>query len=162
MTITTETPATGAQSPSAEPDSATAAPPGPTRRSLPYRAGYAVAVPLASVLVFAGLWQLAASSGLWSTTFVPPLGSIWRAFVEVSTTHDGVRGYGGYLLSEHLYMTVRRVFFGVTAGVVVGVALGTLMGLVGWLRRLVEPWLTFLRGAAARLLLPAGHLAGHR
>lgn len=91
------------------------------------------------------LWQLAASTGWWSETFVPPLGSIWRAFVEVSTTHDGVRGYAGYLLPEHLYMTLRRVFFGVTAGVIVGVAVGAAMGLIPWLRAVVEPWLTFLR-----------------
>ena len=40
--------------------------------------------------------------------------------------HDGVRGYAGYLLWEHLYMTLRRVL----AGVVIGVALGVLIGLL--------------------------------
>jgi len=109
------------------------------------RVATGVGLPLASVLVFLGLWQLAAVSGIWTETFVPPLGKVWQAFIDTSTTHDGVRGYGGYLLWEHLYMTLRRVFFGVLIGIGAGVAIGVAMGTVPWLRRLVEPWLTFLR-----------------
>jgi taurine transport system permease protein len=100
---------------------------------------------VASVLVFLVLWQLAAASHLWSETFVPFPAAVWRAFVQTSTTHDGVRGYQGYLLWEHLYMTLRRVLAGVAVGVFAGVALGLAMGTVGWLRRVLEPWLTFVR-----------------
>lgn len=109
------------------------------------RTSRAVALPLASVLVFLALWQAAALSGIWSQTFVPPLGKVWDAFVDMSTTRDGVRGYADYLLWEHLYMTLRRVFVGVTIGVAAGVALGVTMGSIPWVRRLLEPWLTFLR-----------------
>lgn len=109
------------------------------------RAGRSVALPLASVLVFLALWQAVAVSGIWSETFVPPLGKIWAAFVDTSTTHDGVRGYADYYLYEHLYMTLRRVFVGVLIGVTAGVALGVTMGSIPWVRRLLEPWLTFLR-----------------
>ena len=63
----------------------------------------------------------------------------------MSTTHDGVRGYADYFWWEHLYMTLRRVLAGVVIGVVAGVLLGLAMGSVTWLRRLLEPWLTFLR-----------------
>ena len=70
---------------------------------------------------------------------------MWRAFVDVSTVHDGVRGYAGYLLWEHLYMTLRRVFAGVIVGVALGVLLGLLMGSIPWVRSILEPWLTFLR-----------------
>jgi taurine transport system permease protein len=56
-----------------------------------------------------------------------------------------VRGYAGYLLWEHLYMTLRRVFAGVIIGVVLGVLLGLVMGSTGWVRSVLEPWLTFLR-----------------
>lgn len=108
------------------------------------RVGRAV-VPLLPVLVFLGLWQLAAVSGLWNEIFVPYPATVWRAAVDASTTHDGVRGYQGHLLWEHLYMTLRRVTAGVVIGVAVGVALGLAMGTVGWLRRILEPWLTFLR-----------------
>ncbi|MEU9807898.1 ABC transporter permease [Mycobacterium sp. NPDC050853] len=103
------------------------------------------ALPLLSVIVFFGLWQLAAVSGIWNQTFVPYPSSIWNAFIEVSTTHDNVRGYGGYLLWEHLYMTLRRLFFGVVIGVTGGVLLGLVMGSIGWVRSVLEPWLTFLR-----------------
>ena len=103
------------------------------------------ALPLLSLIVFFGLWQLAAASGIWNQTFVPYPSTVWRAFLDVSTTHDGVRGYAGYLLWEHLYMTLRRVFAGVVIGVALGVLLGLVMGSVGWVRSVLEPWLTFLR-----------------
>ncbi|GAY17109.1 ABC transporter permease [Mycobacterium sp. shizuoka-1] len=102
-------------------------------------------LPLLSLLVFFLLWQGAAASGIWNQTFVPYPSTVWHAFVDVSTTHDGVRGYAGYLLAEHLYMTLRRVFVGVVIGVAVGVALGLVMGSIPWVRSVLEPWLTFLR-----------------
>lgn len=104
-----------------------------------------LALPLLSVVVFFGSWQLAAASGIWNQTFVPFPSTVWRAFIDVSTTHDGVRGYAGYLLWEHLYMTLRRVFAGVVIGVSIGVVLGLIMGSVPVIRNILEPWLTFLR-----------------
>ncbi len=105
----------------------------------------AAGLPLISLLAFFGLWQFAASSGIWNQTFVPYPSTVWKAFVDVSTVHDGVRGYAGYLLWEHLYMTLRRVLAGVIIGVGLGVSLGLLMGSTPWVRRILEPWLTFLR-----------------
>ncbi len=102
-------------------------------------------LPLLSVVVFLIAYQLVAISGIWSETFVPKIGTIWDAFIDLSTTHDGVRGYADYFWWEHLYMTLRRVLAGVVIGVVAGVLLGLAMGSVTWLRRLLEPWLTFLR-----------------
>lgn len=102
-------------------------------------------LPLLSVLVFFVVWQLAAASEIWNQTFVPYPSTVWHAFVDVSTTHDGTRGYAGYLLWEHLYMTLRRVAVGVVIGVAAGVALGLLMGSIPWVRSVLEPWLTFLR-----------------
>jgi len=103
------------------------------------------ALPLLSLVVFFVVWQLVAASGIWNQTFVPYPSTVWRAFLDISTTHDGVRGYAGYLLWEHLYMTLRRVFAGVIIGVVLGVLLGLVMGSTGWVRSGLEPWLTFLR-----------------
>ena len=104
-----------------------------------------VTLPLLSVVVFFVVWQIAAVSGIWNQTFVPYPGTVWRAFLDISTTHDGVRGYAGYLLWEHLYMTLRRVFAGVVIGVVLGVLLGLVMGSISWVRSVLEPWLTFVR-----------------
>jgi taurine transport system permease protein len=103
------------------------------------------ALPLLSLAAFFAVWQLVAVSGIWDQTFVPYPSTVWRAFIDVSTTHDGVVGYAGYLLWEHVYMTLRRVLVGVVVGVVLGVALGVVMGSITWVRGVLEPWLTFLR-----------------
>ena len=44
------------------------------------------ALPLLSLLVFFGLWQVAAASEIWNQTFVPYPSTVWRAFIDVSTT----------------------------------------------------------------------------
>ena len=98
------------------------------------------ALPMLSVVVFFIVWQLVAASGIWNQTFVPYPSTVWRALIDVSTTHDGVRGYAGYLLWEHLYMTLRRVLVGVVIGVVLGVLLGLVMGSVSWVRSVLENW----------------------
>ncbi|UXA18277.1 ABC transporter permease [Mycobacterium sp. SMC-4] len=130
------------------PDGAVSSEPGPHARPGPGRwRGLLTqaALPLLSVVLFGVLWQLAAASGIWNQTFVPYPATVWNAFIDISTTRDGVRGYAGYPLWEHLYMTLRRVLAGVVIGVVVGVLLGLLMGSVSWVRSVLEPWLTFLR-----------------
>ncbi|MET9505806.1 ABC transporter permease [Streptomyces sp. NPDC006622] len=102
-------------------------------------------LPLGSLLLFLLLWQSLAASGTWSETLVPSPAKVWDAFIDVSTTHDGVRGYNGTTLVEHLGISLRRIAFGAGFGVAAGVVLGLLMGTVGWLRSLFEPWITFLR-----------------
>ncbi|MFF7093027.1 ABC transporter permease [Streptomyces rubradiris] len=104
-----------------------------------------VLLPAASLLVFLLLWQLLAASGTWSETLVPPPAKVWDAFADVSTTHDGVRGYNGTYLFEHLGISLRRIAIGAGLGIAAGVLFGLLMGTVGWLRALFEPWITFLR-----------------
>ncbi|GGR78296.1 putative ABC transporter, permease protein [Streptomyces eurythermus] len=104
-----------------------------------------VLLPSASLLVFLLLWQLLAASGTWSETLVPPPAKVWDAFADVSTMHDGVRGYNGTYLVEHLGISLRRIGIGAGLGIAAGVVFGLLMGTVGWLRALFEPWITFLR-----------------
>lgn len=118
---------------------------GPRRRRLTR-----AALPVASLLAFFVLWQLAAASGIWNETFVPFPSTVWRAFIDVSTVHDGTRGYAGYLLWEHLYMTLRRVLAGVVIGVALGVLLGLVMGSIPWVRSILEPWLTVQRHSRYR------------
>ncbi|MFF1459413.1 ABC transporter permease [Streptomyces sp. NPDC058330] len=103
------------------------------------------ALPLGSLLLFLVLWQLLAVSGTWSQTLVPPPAKVWDAFVAVSTTHDGVRGYNGTYLLEHLGISLRRIALGAGIGIAAGVVFGLLMGTVRWVRSLFEPWITFLR-----------------
>ncbi|MGC4996700.1 ABC transporter permease [Streptomyces sp. DT195] len=125
-----------------------AGPPPAAAATRPARAPSAVrgiALPLGSLVLFLLLWQLLAVSGTWSQTLVPPPAEVWRAFVDVSTTHDGVRGYNGTYLMEHLGISLRRIAFGAGIGIAAGVVFGLLMGTVGWVRSLFEPWITFLR-----------------
>ncbi|MEU9925703.1 ABC transporter permease [Streptomyces griseoluteus] len=103
------------------------------------------ALPLGSLVLFLFLWQLLAVSGTWSQTLVPPPAKVWRAFIDVSTTHDGVRGYNGTYLIEHLGISLRRIALGAGIGIAAGVVFGLLMGTVAWVRSLFEPWITFLR-----------------
>ncbi|WP_407078279.1 ABC transporter permease [Streptomyces sp. NPDC005435] len=104
-----------------------------------------LALPVGSLLLFLVLWQAVAAAGTWSETLVPPPAKVWKAFVDVSTTHDGTRGYNGTTLIEHLGISLRRIALGAGLGIVAGVVLGLLMGTVGPLRALFEPWITFLR-----------------
>ncbi|XLE12229.1 ABC transporter permease [Streptomyces sp. Pv4-95] len=102
-------------------------------------------LPFGSLLLFLVLWQLLAASGTWSETLVPPPAKVWDAFIDVSTTHDGMRGYNGTYLVEHLDISLRRIALGAGLGIVLGVLFGLVMGTVGWVRSLFEPWITFLR-----------------
>ncbi|MGP4090652.1 ABC transporter permease [Streptomyces sp. KR55] len=121
----------------------------PPEPRLPVQGAWArvrhVALPFGSLLLFLVLWQLLAASGTWSETLVPPPAKVWDAFVNVSTTHDGVRGYNGTYLIEHLGISLRRIAIGAGIGIALGVLFGLLMGTVGWVRSLFEPWITFLR-----------------
>jgi taurine transport system permease protein len=91
------------------------------------------------------LWQAAASSGRWSPIFVPSPGAVWHQLLLTSTTHDGVRGYGGTLLVEHLWTSLRRILIGSALGIVGGIGLGVVMGTVTWVRVVLEPLVTFVR-----------------
>ena len=58
------------------------------------------ALPLLSLIVFFIVWQIAAASGIWNQTFVPYPSAVWRAFLDISTTHDGTANpLGDYLAS---------------------------------------------------------------
>ncbi|MFJ4326953.1 ABC transporter permease [Streptomyces tricolor] len=123
--------------------------PAPPAPRLPARGAWARvrhgALPFGSLLLALALWQLLAASGTWSETLVPPPAKVWDAFVQVSTTHDGVRGYNGTYLIEHLGISLRRIAIGAGTGIALGVLFGLLMGTVRWMRSLFEPWITFLR-----------------
>lgn len=104
-----------------------------------------VGLPIVSLVVFVALWQLVVGLKLWNETLVPSPSAVWDAFVKTSTTNDGVRGYSGKYLWEHLLISLERIGYGIAIGIVVGIAFGLLMGTFGKLRALFEPWITFLR-----------------
>ncbi|WP_433534404.1 ABC transporter permease [Micromonospora sp. CA-249363] len=99
---------------------------------------------LFALVVLYGLWEIAARATS-NPTFIPSPGAVWHQLIQTSTTHDGIRGYSGHLLIEHLAVSLRRILIGSVIGVAGGVLLGVVMGTVGWIRVVVEPVVTFIR-----------------
>jgi taurine transport system permease protein len=112
------------------------APAGGLRRRLALRVLALVALYL--------LWEVTARV-MNNPTFIPSPGAVWDQLITTSTTHDGVRGYSGHLLIEHLGVSLRRIVIGSAIGVAGGLLIGVLLGTVGWLRVVAEPVVTFVR-----------------
>ncbi|MEU7750283.1 ABC transporter permease [Micromonospora sp. NPDC049171] len=110
------------------------------------RAGWwrRVALRAVSLVVLLALWQILAVL-TDNPTFIPSPGAVWARLVQTSTTHDGVRGYSGHLLIEHLGVSLRRILIGSVVGVAAGLVLGLVMGTVTWVRVATEPVVTFVR-----------------
>jgi taurine transport system permease protein len=103
------------------------------------------AVRLAAVALLIAIWWLIAELQIWSPLLVPSPGAVWHQFVRLSSVHDGVRGYSGSLLIEHLAISLRRILIGSVIGSAVGVAVGLAIGTSTVVRLVLEPLVTFLR-----------------
>ncbi|WP_033259530.1 ABC transporter permease [Kitasatospora setae] len=99
---------------------------------------------LALAALLAG-WQLVVQLELWPRALVPSPGEVWHQFVLASTVHDGVRGYSGHLLGEHLAASLRRIAQGTGWAVLFGTALGLAIGTLRPVAVVLEPAVTFLR-----------------
>ena len=98
-----------------------------------------------AVLILIGIWWLVASWGEPDPVIRPSPALVWESFVQLNTVHDGVRGYNGQLLYEHLAISLRRILIGSLIGVLGGLALGLVLGTVSWIRVMLEPLVTFVR-----------------
>ncbi|MEU3461905.1 ABC transporter permease [Streptomyces sp. NPDC006733] len=103
------------------------------------------ALRLVALVTLLGLWQLVVALHVWSPVLVPSPAAVWRTLVKTSGTHDGVRGYQGHTLVEHLGISLRRILIGAGAGAVAGLVLGLLMGTLPWVRVVLEPAVAFVR-----------------
>ena len=99
---------------------------------------------LLALAVLYGLWELTARVTR-NPTFIPSPAAVWHQLVQTSTTHDGIRGYSGHLLVEHLGVSLRRSLVGSAIGVAAGLVAGVVMGTVTWIRVVTEPVVTFVR-----------------
>lgn len=127
--------------------SAPVAPPAgaaPARRRRPPVLRWA-ALRLVALAVLLAAWQAVVVAGVWPRVLVPSPAEVWSAFVEASTVHDGVRGHSGYLLAEHLAVSLRRIGVGTGYAALVGIPLGLLIGVVKPVAVVLEPAVTFLR-----------------
>ncbi|MEW2477720.1 MULTISPECIES: ABC transporter permease [Micromonospora] len=116
------------------------------RRALAPRGGRRrrILLRLLALVVLYGLWEVAART-TGNPTFIPSPGAVWHQLVQTSTTHDGIRGYSGHLLIEHLGVSLRRILIGSIIGIAGGVLLGVVMGTVSGFRVVIEPVVTFVR-----------------
>jgi taurine transport system permease protein len=136
---TTSVPATAA----AEPALAT---PGPHPSALAPRGGRRrrTLLRLLALVVLYVLWEVTARVTA-NPTFIPSPGGVWHQLIQTSTVHDGIRGYSGHLLIEHLGVSLRRILIGSAIGVGAGLVIGLVMGTVSWVRVVSEPVVTFVR-----------------
>ena len=97
-----------------------------------------------SLIALYVLWEITARI-MRNPAFIPSPAAVWHQLIVTSTTHDGVRGYSGHLLIEHLGVSLRRILVGSVIGVAAGLVLGVVMGTVSWIRIVTEPVVTFIR-----------------
>lgn len=98
-----------------------------------------------AVLILVGVWWLVANWGGQDPVIRPSPALVWDAFVQLNTVHDGVRGYNGQFLYEHLAISLGRILLGSVIGIAGGLVLGVVLGTVSWIRVMAEPLVTFVR-----------------
>ncbi len=97
------------------------------------------------MLLLLAIWWAVAAAHIWPEVFVPAPGAVWEQLWLTSSVHEGRRGYSGYLLHEHLLVSLGRIGLGSLYGVIGGIAAGLLIGLVPTVRTLLGPLVTFVR-----------------
>lgn len=114
----------------------------PSRREL-------VALSLAGLAGFFGIWTLAALAGLAPRLFLPPPWSVAAKFVEL-TQHP----FAGYTLQQHLFSSFTRFGVAFVLAAIVGIPLGLAMGWFRWLDAIVTPLFDALRFVAPIAWVP--------
>ena len=100
---------------------------------------YALGLPIL-LLVIWGVW-----SSVSSAPFFPSPLVIFDAFVDT---------WVGPAFFVDVLPSLGRLAIGIVLAVAIGIAAGTLIGLVRWLRELLEPMLEFFRAVPPPVLLP--------
>ncbi|MFJ1754712.1 ABC transporter permease [Kitasatospora sp. NPDC088134] len=98
-----------------------------------------------ALAVLLAAWELVVRLEVWPRVLVPAPGEVWHQLVLASTVHDGVRGYSGHLLGEHLAASLGRIAQGTGWAVLFGTALGLAIGTLRPVAVVLEPAVTFLR-----------------
>ncbi|MEV6690489.1 ABC transporter permease [Micromonospora sp. NPDC051196] len=101
--------------------------------------GYTLGLPMLLLVI----WGLAATRS--TSRFFPDPLTIFDAFVDT---------WVGAAFVEDVLPSLYRLGLGITASIVIGIAAGTIIGLVQWLRELLEPLLEFFRAIPPPVLIP--------
>ncbi|MEU1280051.1 ABC transporter permease [Streptomyces sp. NPDC005805] len=91
------------------------------------------------------LWHLAASSGVYTASQLPPPGDVWRAGHTLLSRGE---------LGHHVAISAQRVLIGFGAGAFLGLLLGALVGLFRPVRAFLGPTLRALRAVPSLAWVP--------
>jgi NitT/TauT family transport system permease protein len=108
-----------------------------------------IALSLAGLLAFFGLWALVSVTGVVPRLFLPPPWSVALKFVDL--THEP---FSGYTLQQHLLSSFTRFGMGFGLAVLIGVPLGLALGWFRWLDAVVSPLFDALRFVAPIAWVP--------
>lgn len=101
---------------------------------------------VAAVLI---VWAVVTQAGLVKPLFLPKLSAIVRAFM------DAVEGnIDGAPLLEHIGMSLMRVVSAFALAALIGIPVGLAMGLVPWIRAMLDPFIEFYRPLPPLAYLP--------
>jgi len=101
------------------------------------------ALRLGAVLLFLGVWEVAARTGLVLETVLPPATEV---FGNIAT----VAGRPSFGLD--VYASLYEVFVGVAIGALIGFVIGAVMGSTAYLYKLLDP-LVYYTGAVPKIVL---------
>lgn len=100
---------------------------------------YALGLPIL-LLVIWGIWASASPAAFFPSPLI-----IFEAFVDT---------WVGPAFVTDVLPSLGRLAFGIVLSVLVGIVAGTLIGLIRWLRELLEPMLEFFRAIPPPVLIP--------
>ncbi|MBN8866972.1 MAG: ABC transporter permease [Solirubrobacterales bacterium] len=104
-----------------------------------------LAVQLSAITVLIGIWWAVAAAEIWPPLLLPSPADVFHQLFVITGTHDGIRGYSGYFLQEHLWHSMSRLLQGAAWAVLLGVPIGILLAVVTPLRWIFGPAIDFLR-----------------
>ncbi len=103
----------------------------------------------AGLVLFFGVWTLAAVLHLAPEQFLPPPWTVAQKFVDLTR-----EPFAGYTLQQHLLSSFGRMGMGFGLAVAIGVPLGLLLGWFRWLDVIVTPIFDALRFVAPIAWVP--------
>jgi ABC-type nitrate/sulfonate/bicarbonate transport system permease component len=104
---------------------------------------------LAGLVIFFGVWSLAAAVGAAPEQFLPPPWKVAERFVRLTQ-----EPFVGYTLQQHLLSSFMRFGMGFLLAVAIGVPLGLALGWFRWLDLIVSPLFDALRFVAPIAWVP--------
>lgn len=100
---------------------------------------------ISAIAVLIGIWWAVAAADIWPDLLVPSPADVFGQLFVITGDHDGIRGYSGYYLQEHLWYSMSRLLKGAAFAVLLGVPVGILLAVVAPLRWIFGPAIDFLR-----------------